>query len=236
MTHIIQKTAASQPQHTSPTGKHWHRLSSFTSPTFLSLPAQQLHTRKSTHHANVPRNSDRKVSFNDEVKVCATNDIDVLRKHGSVAATLQVPPFTSNKSNLYTEPKLKYVTHTIKSGDEPARSNGGYFRKGAHYEPGKWAPSKGSDAVNTSGSRVKQEDYDAWKCYVRSLQLEAQELDCEERHVLDQEAFLVFLCVSKQIQQPVKGLLLPLGKGLGTNLVALPFALMRREWQQLRKA
>jgi len=169
--------------------------SNIPQPTGAAAPYAQIDASRKRK----PRNSDRKVSFNDEVKVCSTNDVDVLRKHGSVAATLQVPPFTSKTSYLYTEPKLEYVTHTIRSEDEPARGNGGYFRKGAHYEPGKWAPSEGSEPVNTSGSRVKYEDYDAWKCYVRSLQLEAQELDYGEQHVLDQEAFLVFLRVSKQI-------------------------------------
>ncbi|KAF2820286.1 hypothetical protein CC86DRAFT_412164 [Ophiobolus disseminans] len=191
-----------------------------------------LHTGAAAPYAHIispskPKTARRpglQVAFNDEVKVCVDSDIDVLRKHATVAAVLEPAPFTAEKPDLYKEPKLDYVIHQIKHEDGPARYKGSFFRDKTNYQPGRWAVSTGSEPVDTSGSKVQDDDYDA---YNQAMLQEAREMRDPDVTAGDQDTFFGFLRVIKW-PNPERGTLALVEKGYQADTVKLPFKKMRQ--------
>jgi hypothetical protein len=103
----------------------------------------------------------RKVTFNQVIYVRSEANIDTLRHH-------HTSPATSDDATK---------THTIRPlKDIKSRQRRTYTRKGRKYQPGAWAASEGSEVVNTSGWRFK-EDFDAWEVYVKELKAEGKKMD-----------------------------------------------------------
>jgi hypothetical protein len=171
-----------------------------------------------------------KVSFDDQVKVCADSDIDVLRKYATTAATLQSDP-CAVKSDLYTEPRLAYFTRKIRPEDAPARRDDEFTRKKQSYVPGTWAPSEGTITINTCGVKALARR----KKYYSELQAEAEQLDSTDEELRAQESCLIFLRVSARVKRAKKGALPPAGSGFGSGIIAPPFASMRRQWAGMRE-
>jgi hypothetical protein len=103
----------------------------------------------------------RKVTFAQVIYVRSEANIDTLRHHHTS------PPTSDDATKSHTTQPLK---------DTKSRRRRIYTRQGRKYQPGAWAASEGSEVVNTSGWRFK-EDFDAWEVYVKELEAEGKKMD-----------------------------------------------------------
>ncbi|CAO2658116.1 Nn.00g073760.m01.CDS01 [Neocucurbitaria sp. VM-36] len=147
------------------------------------------------------RTQDAKVSFNTAVHVLLKRDIDDIRKSALSSSTKSqqdLPllkamqscpgafPYTELESPVInSKPALPYNIHPLK--DSKSRKKQFYSRKFLPaYQPGDWAPSAGSEIVDTSGFQWKG-NFDIWDEYIECLQDEAEEMDAEEEDTVGED-------------------------------------------------
>jgi hypothetical protein len=134
------------------------------------------------------------VSFEPEVKVCVSRDIDVLRKDVSILLIATDEPLrrmlraaadqnvantaqAHSSGGVTTKRPSETIALKLEDSKETVRPQWLFSRNCSAYRPGAWSPSSGSEIVDTSGKHMSEEEFES---YNRILDIEAEHLDTAE--------------------------------------------------------